>query len=248
MAKATSAIRDSFKIKPKVSSAFDPVKLDNQPANPQAVAQDLHYHAGLVFEEQNQPAVAAGHYQEALNAAPNNPKILTAYARTQDRLGNFREAEQWYRRAIERAPSDPMPVHELGLSYHRNGDRESAIGCFQQAVALAPTHSVYRNNLALAYFDAGRKEDAFEQLVAGQGKAMAHYTLACLLEKAARQNGPVQAMAGIPSPDEIQWHLRQALELNPQLASAKQMLQRRSITWSQAEPVQQASARLPATQ
>jgi tetratricopeptide (TPR) repeat protein len=202
---------DAMRIQPKVIPAADPVKLDNQPADMNSAAADLHYHAGRMFEAHGSTEVAAAHYRDALSRAPNDVKLLTGYARIQDKLGNVPEADAAYKRAIELNPSDGSAYNDLAMCHARHGNLDVAMGTLQRAINLEPGNKLYRNNLALVLVDSGRQDEAFQHLVAAHGEAVAHYNLGYMLLERKSQ----EAAAA---------HFRQALALNPQLNVARQLL------------------------
>jgi Tfp pilus assembly protein PilF len=97
------------------------------------------------------------------------------------------------------------------MCHARRGNLDVALGTLQHAVLLDAKNPLYRNNLALVLVDAGRPEDAFQQLVAAHGEAVAHYNLGFIqLERNMR--------------DQASAHFQRALALNPQLDVARQML------------------------
>jgi tetratricopeptide (TPR) repeat protein len=224
--RARESFVDAMRIQPKVIPAADPVKLDNQPANMNSVAADLHYHAGRMFEAYGSPEVAAAHYRDALSRSPNDAKLLTGYARIQDKLGNVPEADAAYKRAIELNPSDGSAYNDLAMCHARHGNLDVAMGTLQRAINLEPGNRLYRNNLALVLVDAGRQQEAFQHLVVAHGEAIAHYNLGYMLLERKSQ-------------DAAAAHFRQALALNPQLNVARQLLDEAERTMSQmASPPQ----------
>jgi tetratricopeptide (TPR) repeat protein len=209
---AKDSLYSATRIKSPVTPVRDPIKLDNQPSNVNTVAADLHYHAGRVFETQNSLDVAASHYRDALARTPNDVRLLTSYARVQDRMGNIAEADTLYRRAIDLNPNDAASYNDLAMCHARHGKLDIALGTLPRAIRLEPQNKLYRNNLAVVLVDSGRPEEAFEQLAAVHGEAIAHYNLGyLLLERNSR--------------DAAAAHFRRALELNPQLNAAQQLLQ-----------------------
>ena len=206
-----SSISSAFKIQSKVTPAADPTRLDNHPANAELVSADLHYHAGRVFESTNSLQVAASHYRDALTRSPNDPRLVLSYSRVQDRAGNFAEAEAGYRRAIALVPNDAKAFNDLAMCHNRQGKWDLAISNLQQAVQLDPGSALYRNNLALVLVDSGRPADALPQLVAVHGEAAAHYNLGYMLLDRNHQA-------------EAEQHFMRALELDPELQQAQEML------------------------
>lgn len=208
---STDLLTEGFRLKPHVVHAVDPVRLDSRPANAAAVASDLHFHAGRVFEGKNSLASAAGHYRDALSRNPNDVPVLLSYARVQDRMGNYAEAEASYYRVLALNPLEASAHNGLGLCFARQAKWDVAMQAIQEAIRLQPENSLYRNNLALILLDVGRVDEAFGQLAAVHGEAGAYYNLGYLLFERQRH-------------EEAQWHFARALELNPHLEQARQML------------------------
>jgi Tfp pilus assembly protein PilF len=207
-----NSISSALTIQPRVTPASDPTRLDSRPANANLVSADLHYHAARVYEATNSLESATAHYRDALIRSPNDPKLVLSYSRVQDRAGNFQEAEAGYRRAIALAPNDAKAFNDLAMCHNRQGKWDSAIGNLQHAIQLDPANPLYRNNLALVLVDAGRSAEALPQLVAVHGEAAAHYNLGYML-----LDRKLTA--------EAEQHFTRALELNPQLTQARQMLE-----------------------
>jgi superkiller protein 3 len=191
----------------------------------------LHYHAAKVFESNNSLEVAARHYQDAIAKAPQDARLHTAYARLLDRAGRFTDAEAEYRKAIELNPKDASALNDLAMCNNRQQRWDAAVSLLQQAIQKDPGNPLYRNNLALVLIDAGRPVDAFNQMASVHGEAGAHYNLGyMLLDRGKRQ--------------EAEQHFARALELNPQLAQARQMLEYVQL----GQVAQQASGTAPAVQ
>jgi predicted negative regulator of RcsB-dependent stress response len=204
---AGDSIAKALQIKPKVSTADDPVKLDNQPDDKERVAADLHYHAGYFFESQQKFTEAAAHYRSALDRSPKQSLYLAAYGRMQDQLGNRAEAEDFLRRACELAPQDPAPLQDLAQCYARRQDLERAIQCLEKAVTLQPTNAIYRSHLARILIEAGRPDDAVRNLATVHGEANAQMVVASFLNERKRKDATQQ---GIRTASGIDPNLRSA--------------------------------------
>jgi tetratricopeptide (TPR) repeat protein len=229
-----NSITSALTIQSKVTPASDPVRLDSKPVNADVVSADLHYHAGRVFEANNSFEAAASHYRDALTRTPNDPKLVLSYSRVMDRAGNFQEAEAGYRRAIALAPNDGKGFNDLAMCLNRQGKCDWAINNLQQAIQLEPSNALYRNNLALVLVDAGRPDEALSQLVNVHGEAAAHYNVGYLLLERHHTA-------------EAEQHFARALDLNPQLQQAQQMLEQVRIAAGVGESKPDFAKRLPAT-
>ncbi len=208
------AISNAFTIKPRTISAGDPTSLSGSSPN---AGGALNYHAAKIYESQGNSAGAMALYQKTLQMSPNDTRAIISYARLLDREGNFREAERQYQRALEVDPSSVVALNDMGMVYARQGMYDQSLAALGQAVRLQPTNQRYRNNIASVLVDAGRVDEAQSQLSEVYGQATAHYNVGYLLAK-RNQN------------DQAAWHLQQALTMNPQLASAGQLLESLSPT------------------
>jgi len=218
--KAANAFTSALTIEPKVVPPDDPTSLAGGNQEPGA---DLHYYAARVCESQSNVPAAAAHYQQSLALDSKNVRTLIAYARLLDRQANFHEAERLYHQALQLEPDNAIASNDIGMMYARQGMYDAALQALARAVQLQPANQRYRNNIAIVLIDAGRLDDAFMHLAAVHGEAAAHYNLGYLL---ARRGANNQAMQ----------QLRLAIQLNPYLAPANQLLTQLSETANQMPP------------
>jgi hypothetical protein len=181
MRQVGQSISNALRIESKVTPPDDPVKLDNQPANTDKAAVDLHYSAGYFFETQKKFVESAAHYRDALQRCPTDVRSLAGFGRVQEQLGNRAEAELNLRRACELAPQDAMPWNDLAQIYARRHDLNSAMSCLQQAVKLQPTNPNFRNQLARLLIEAGNPDEAVRQLSSTIGDVNAQQQVATWL-------------------------------------------------------------------
>jgi Flp pilus assembly protein TadD len=128
-----------------------------------------------------------------------------------DRAGNFDKAEETYRRAIAAHPKEAAAYNDLALCLARRNRLTESSDCLRQAVQLQGDSVLYRNNLATVLAEMGRSDEALVHLTAAHGPAVGNYNLGYLLYK----SGKSQEAAAC---------LRRALELDPQLTAAGQLL------------------------
>ena len=205
---ASDSIRGTFAFQPKRIPANDPVSLATEPP---VVGADLHFHAGRVYEANQDFTRAMGHYEQALQTDPQDSRSMVALARTSDRAGDLGRAEAIYSQAAELRPQDAAILNDLGLCYAKQGKLDAAIEVLDRAVRESPNSVRYRNNLATILVNTGRSDAALQQLSSVHGTAVAHYNVGFLLSKRGEA-------------ELARRHLTLALQANPQLEPARQVL------------------------
>jgi tetratricopeptide (TPR) repeat protein len=207
--KSTAAVSSAFTWKSSTpTNTDDPTSLDSRP---KTMGPDVYIAAGRMYETQGKFPEALQQYERALKTTPNDLASLISIARLHDRQGNFPKAIEAYNRAAQAHPKSGLVQNDLGLCYARQKDAGRAIENLTKACELAPKNPKYRNNLATVLVENGRTDDAFKQLKALNSEGVAHYNLAYML--IARQRN-----------DEAAQHLRSALQIEPELAAARELL------------------------
>ncbi len=205
----SSKIADALTLKPRVIPAADPIALSNKPDK---VDPQVFVATGRMYESQGEAAMALEQYRKALKIAPNDMSALLCSARLYDRQGQYEEATRLYRVATTKHPENALAFNDLGLCYARQGQVQSSLEALQQAVRLEPTSKRYRNNLATVLVEAGRINEAYDHMARVHGPAAAHFNLGYLLYE---RNDRTRA----------EEHFSKALELDPSLKQASQMLE-----------------------
>ena len=82
------------------------------------------------------------------------------WARAQEALNRFADAEATYRKAIEARPDDWQAYNTLGGFYGARSRWPEAEPAFQRVIELTPDNTRGYNNLGVAYFRMGRESDA----------------------------------------------------------------------------------------
>ncbi|MFV2067481.1 MAG: tetratricopeptide repeat protein [Pirellulales bacterium] len=198
------------KRKPFSPRSADPISLAHKSPPPSA---DLFVSVARLRERSGNMDDAVEYYQKALGVAPDHRGALLGLARLEDRQGRFEAAIGLYRKTIELHPNDPTPQNDLGLCYARKGQFVQAAESLRQATRLAPEGKRYRNNLAAVLVELNRTNDAFDELKAAHGPAIAHYNLGILLQ----QRGETEPAAR---------HYAEALRYDPQMKAARDRLVR----------------------
>jgi tetratricopeptide (TPR) repeat protein len=205
----SSKIADALTLKPRVIPAADPIALSNKP---EKIDPQVFVATGRMYESQGETARALEQYRKALKVAPNDMSALLCSARLYDRQGQYDEATRLYRVATTKHPNNALAFNDLGLCYARQGQVPSSLEALQQAVRLEPTSKRYGNNLATVLVEAGRINEAYDHMARVHGPAAAHFNLGFLLYE---RNDRSRA----------EEHFSKALELDPSLKQASQMLE-----------------------
>jgi Tfp pilus assembly protein PilF len=201
--KSTTA---AFSSKPKPPD--DPTSLST---SPKKISADVYIASGRLLESQQKLDEAQAKYEAALKVEPKNLTAMVSLARLHDRAGRFDKAVEQYQQALQAHPKSALVHNDLGLCYARRRDLPNAAALLSKAVQLEPSKANYRNNLAAVLVDLGRPEEALVHLQAAHPAAVAHFNLACLM---AQREQIDLAIA----------HLEQAVQIDPLLAPAQEML------------------------
>jgi Flp pilus assembly protein TadD len=112
------------------------------------------------FLKTGKPELALAPLSKALEASPDDPKLILLLGVTRDMAGQHWEAQSYYRNGLSRAPGDPALTLDLALSLALSGDYPNAIAVLQP-LAMAPTSSPReRQTLALIYGLRGNVAEA----------------------------------------------------------------------------------------
>ncbi len=121
--------------------------------------------------KQGNLSVAQQQFREALDAEPDNVRILALLGLTYFRGNQFAEARPIYESLVERAPTDASHRLNLGLVYLKLNESDRAIGSLEASRALDPSQGRAVSYLGLAYARAGRYAEAYRSfLLAGQNE------------------------------------------------------------------------------
>jgi Flp pilus assembly protein TadD len=112
------------------------------------------------FLKTGKPELALAPLDRALEASPDDPKLLLLVGVTRDLAGQHFEAQSYYRNGLIRAPGDPALTLDLALSLALSGDYSSAIAVLQPLAMASTSSSRERQTLALIYGLKGNQAEA----------------------------------------------------------------------------------------
>jgi tetratricopeptide (TPR) repeat protein len=171
-------------------------------------------------------------YQQALRLDPNNLPAMTSLARLYVHMSDHEHAIATYKQALESHPKDAALWHELGICYAQTRQWEPAIDNLRHAVQLDPEQRLYNHSLGFCLARSGRYEESFTAFAKLEGAASAHYNVARMLHHMNQDELSIQ-------------HLRQALELKPDLTPARDLLAKLELPVSELPVSESAGPDLP---
>ncbi len=112
------------------------------------------------FLKTGKPQLALTPLAKAMEASPDDPKLLLLLGVTKDLAGSHLEAQAYYRDGLVRAPGDPGLTVNLALSLALSGSYPNAIAVLQP-LAISPVGTAQeRQTLALIYGLTGNAAEA----------------------------------------------------------------------------------------
>ena len=112
------------------------------------------------FLKTGKPQLALTPLAKAMEASPDDPKLLLLLGVIKDLAGSHLEAQAYYRAGLVRAPGDPGLTVDLALSLAISGNYPNAISVLQP-LAMSPASTAQeRQTLALIYGLNGNTAEA----------------------------------------------------------------------------------------
>ena len=112
------------------------------------------------FLKTGKPQLALTPLSKAMEASPDNPKLLLLLGVTKDLAGSHLEAQAYYRDGLVRAPGDPALTVDLALSLAISGNYPNAVSVLQPLAMSAAGTAQERQTLALIYGLNGNTAEA----------------------------------------------------------------------------------------
>lgn len=129
--------------------------------HPKDIAFRLH--RGDVAIAQKEYPLAAQYYREALDAQPNNPKLLNNLAWVSGQLKSPKAIE-YAEKANQLSPNQPPFMDTLAMLLAEKGETAKAIELLRKALEIAPQAAAIQLNLAKVLVNVGKKDEARKEL------------------------------------------------------------------------------------
>ena len=163
---------------------------------------------------------ARKYFQQALKSDPQCRDAYVGLGQAYQGLENYERAVATYQKAVAAFPKDPVFYYELGMCHARHKAWAPALEQLKKAADLDPDNRRYANTYGFCLARAGRYDESLAFFKKTVGEARAHYNVARMLQHAKQ--------------DEVcREHLRQALQINPNLTEARQMLAEMAVPAAQ---------------
>jgi tetratricopeptide (TPR) repeat protein len=150
-------------------------------------------------------------YLHALKLDPNCLAAHRGLARHWENTGQHEKAMTCYDQALKLAPRDASLWHEAGMCQARHKEWTPALERLRKAIEADRENRQYVLNYALCLARAESYDEALAWLMKLHPPALAHFTLARMMHHNGR-------------PELSRQHLQAALQANPGLHAAQQML------------------------
>lgn len=148
--------------------------------------------AGLLREE-GDPAAGREVCEQAVQAFPENPRVLFEYGLYLDRLGELDGAVAKMEQVLAITPDDAYALNYVGYTLADRGlNLDKALEYIKRAVDLKPEDGFVRDSLGWVYFKMGRFAEAVTELEAAASMQSDDPTIQEHLGDAYQQAGAVQ--------------------------------------------------------
>ncbi len=109
-----------------------------------------------------------------------------------DRLGDHKQAQDYYERALAAAPNEAATLNNLGYSLYLDDRYTDALARLKPAARLDPANRQIANNLALVYGRLRKYDDAYKQFARAGGEFYARVQTGALLAAAGRDRDAIK--------------------------------------------------------
>ncbi len=150
-------------------------------------------------------------YQEAIKLDGNSIEAHRGLCRVYCDLNDFDRAQDTIKKAMAKFPKESVFWYEQAQMHNRKKDFAEATRCLNKAMEMDPENRLYVTTLGFTLARAGQIDQAVTLLSRSMGVASAHYNVARMLLHLQRTDEGVN-------------HLRQAVQINPNLDPARQLL------------------------
>jgi ribosomal protein S12 methylthiotransferase accessory factor len=124
---------------------------------------DVQFFQGVTLENLEEPGMALGHFQSALELDPPAHEVASIYVHMgscHKDLGAYDEAAAALRQARKLNPHLKEAHHLLGFCHFKKGEYQDAVHCFERAIELDPGSGIDYANLGVNLARLGHKQEA----------------------------------------------------------------------------------------
>ena len=172
---------------------------------------------GLTRARLGDPAEAVRHYENALQAAPEAPAVLSALAEALAAQGDFSTALYHTEQARRLAPSEPHYHRQLAHLHRRAGQPTQALDTYQALLARFPGDDEARLAMARLYAEQNRAKQALD----------AYETLAERTDLAPALYGEMLALyRRVGDSSRVEWTLKALIDEEPRENAHRRTLAR----------------------
>jgi Tfp pilus assembly protein PilF len=175
--------------------------------NRERMAENEHY----APQRDQLRAEAIRAYRKAIELDPTEIKAWQGLARVYEAQGDVEQAVDVLQTAVAKNPTEASLWYDQGMLHARRKHWDASLKCLRTAVEKDPENRLYLKTLGFGLARTGRHEESLACLQKAMSAAEAHCNLGRML-------------AHLQQPEASRQHLRRALELDPKLALAQQLL------------------------
>ena len=146
-----------------------------------------------LLREEGDPAAGREVFVQAMQAFPENPRVVFEYGLYLDRIGAPDEAVAKMEQVLAITPDDAYALNYVGYTWADRGiNLEKALEYVKRAVDLKPDDGFVRDSLGWVYFKMARYGEAVKELEAAAGMQSDDPTIQEHLGDAYQQAGDLQ--------------------------------------------------------
>jgi len=199
----------------KIAKAEDLPKRDPKPSTSVAFG-NLHLQAAIDgslqgAEREASLEQARKSYDQALKSDPKCMEAYRGMAQIQQNCGNYQGALAWYRKGLAVDAKQAPLLYKMGICQARHNDWQAAQESVSKACDQDTDNRVYVKTWAFCLARIGRYDDSIACFKRVMDEGQAHYNLARLLHHDKQD-------------DLSRLHLQMALQANPKLTQAQDLL------------------------
>lgn len=150
-------------------------------------------------------------YQRAMEIDSKNTEAQLSLARLHIAHDDESKGLDILQKMRQKHPKEAAVWHELGMHHASKKNWNEALVCLHKAAELDPENREYVSKYGFALARTGRYDEGVTCLSRVMGKAEAHFNVARMLSH-------------LEQPELSKEHLRLAVQINPNLAAAREML------------------------